>query len=160
MGAEVEITRREIELFVVSRIIRDMHFAVVSGDLASIVNYQRRIMINARCSPLKDRRHDDDFARCRELAEALGCRPGDRLGEIEHGILFRLAKVTRAKQLLQANQAGPARRRFLNSRLGPLEINRGCLGACHLDQPDGNFVRFHLSGFAHVLRSEIAVAGG
>ena len=49
-------------------------------------------------------------------------RSGNRLGEIEVGVLLGLAEVARAKQFLQTYDLGAARRRGFDVRRGLFEI--------------------------------------
>ena len=80
---KAEVARREVELLVVQGIVRDVHLAVEPGDASVGLERDRRVVVEALGAPLEERRHDRDLARGRELAELLGRRAGNRLGEVE-----------------------------------------------------------------------------
>src|SRR5689334_23017004 len=52
---EIEVTRGEIKFLVITRIVRNMHFAIMAGYCAGTIQYQRGIVINARSPALENR---------------------------------------------------------------------------------------------------------
>ena len=108
--------------------------------------HHRGIMINPSSAPLEQRGDDDYFFSPGDLAQRFGARSRNGFGEFEIAMILALAKVARAKQLLQADDL----RAFLSRRFDALhslgEIGGGILGAAHLHQG-----KFNLIGFVRCL---------
>ena len=102
-GAEAEIARREIKLLVKERIIRDVHLAIDAQQAAVGIDDGGGVVINAGGALFEQRGDDDDAVLLREFLKGCGGRAGDRLGELEIFVVFRLAKILRAKKFLGAN---------------------------------------------------------
>ena len=98
-----EIARSEIKLFVVERVVGNMHFPIQSQHRAISINDGGAVVINSRGSLLEDRSNDHHFMLSREFLEGFGRWAGDRLGQAEEIVIFRLAKVLRTKQFLGAD---------------------------------------------------------
>jgi hypothetical protein len=56
---ETQIARGEIKLFVIGRIVGDMHLAILADDLAAGANEDRRVVIKTG-GPLLEKRGDDN----------------------------------------------------------------------------------------------------
>ncbi len=140
MRGEVEIAGSEIIFFVEARIVGDMHLAVAPGDLAAGINHDCGIVIDARRAPLEERRDNYNFTRARDIAQRVGRRPGNRLGQIEARRILGLTGVLRAKQLLQANHLRSARRRLLDTSDRLIKIAGRLSCTRHLHQPNDNFI--------------------
>src|SRR5437867_2532564 len=52
--AKAEIAGREVELFVIERIIGNVHLAIASNETPISINHDRCVVIHARCAPLKE----------------------------------------------------------------------------------------------------------
>ena len=113
-----EIARSEIKLFEIERIVGDVHLAIQPRDFAVGVENRGRVVIEARGAPLKQRRDDDDLQLARQLAQRLGGRAGNRLGQIEQLGVLLAAEILRAEQFLQADDLRPARGGLADSPLG------------------------------------------
>src|SRR5437764_6646496 len=59
-GTKAKVARREIELLVVKRIIRNVHLAVDAEERAVGINDGSGIMVNSGASLLEKRGHDHD----------------------------------------------------------------------------------------------------
>ena len=68
MRDEIEVAGREIILFVVARIVGDVHLAILAGDFPVRIDDDRGVMVDALGALLEQRRDDNDFARRRDLA--------------------------------------------------------------------------------------------
>ena len=97
MRGEVEVARREIKLFVIVRVVGDVHFAVAAREASVGVQHHRRVVVETLRAPLEERSDDDDLARGGYRAQRLGARPGNRLGEVEIAGLLGLAEIARAE---------------------------------------------------------------
>src|SRR5690606_27640635 len=65
--AESEIARREVELLVVTRIVRNVHLPVLADIAALAVDHGRRVVVEARRAPLEQARDDRDVELGGEL---------------------------------------------------------------------------------------------
>src|SRR5215208_4181680 len=90
---EAEISGSEIKLFVIKRIVRDMHLAILAGDLARRVDQYRGVVIDAGSAFFEERSYDHDFSLPRHLAQSLGRWTGNGFGKFEKLDVFRLAEV-------------------------------------------------------------------
>src|SRR5207237_8906295 len=113
---EAEVARREVEFFVVERIVRNVHLAILARDAPVRVYDDGRVVIETGRALLKQRRDDDDLLLLGQLAQRLGRRAGDRLGQFEQSAVFGLAEVLRAEKLLQADDLRAALGRITNAR--------------------------------------------
>ena len=100
---EAEIARRKIKLFVVKRVVRDMHFAVLACDSSVGIDDYRGIVINPSGSLFKKRRDNDDFVVFGELSQSFCTRAGNGFGKFKVLMIFALAKVPRTEQFLEAD---------------------------------------------------------
>ena len=140
--AKTQVAGREIELLVVQRIVRDVHFAVQSRNRSVIFENRRRVVIEPRGAPLEQRRYDDDLLLPCHRAQLLRARPGNRLGQIEQRDILALTKILRAKQLRQADDIRALPRRLPHALRGLLQIGVRIRSAAHLHQPDAKFAFF------------------
>ncbi len=141
MRREVQVAGREIKLFVVARVVRDVHLAVAPGDPAVRIDYHRGVVIDARRAPLEDRGDDRHLARGRGASECIGCRARNRLCQIEEPNVFRLARITRSEKLLQADDLRAAASRILDSRKRLVQVEPRIFRTAHLDQSDRDVIR-------------------
>ena len=143
-GLKPEIARREVKLLVIRGIVRDVHLAILAQVLPVRVDDGRGVVINAGGALLEKRGDDHDAGFPRDFLQLSRRRPGNLLGQREVGVVFRLAKILRAKQFRQANDLRACLRRLANardrlrhvcSRVGPaLHLHQGdlgLLGRCH-----------------------------
>jgi hypothetical protein len=100
---ETQIAWSKIELFVVKRVIRDMHFAILACDGSVGVDDYGRIVIDPSGSLFKKGRHNDDFVVPGELSQSLCTRAGNGFGKFKVPVIFVLAKVPRTEQFLEAD---------------------------------------------------------
>ena len=125
---EAEVAGREVELLVVERVVGDVHLAVEPGDAAVGVERHRGVVVEARGAPLEERRHDRDLARGRELAERLGRRARDRLGELEARARPRSGRSSGSGRAPAGRRCGRRARAASSMRASGLrEVLRGVL---------------------------------
>jgi len=139
MRKEIEVAGREIEFFVIARIVRDVHLAIMAGDSSLPIDHDRRVVIHACRPPFENRRDNRHVARRSHTAQGFGTGTRNRLREVEVPVLFSLARIPRAIELLQANHLGAARRGILYTHRGLLKIEPRLALAGHLDQSNANF---------------------
>src|SRR5690606_9470908 len=96
--AKPEIPGREVELLVVARLVRNVHFPVLADVPPLRVEPGRGVVVTPGRAPLEQARDDRDVERRRELPGALGRRTGHGLGEREIRDVLRLAEVARPKE--------------------------------------------------------------
>ena len=76
MSLEAEVARREIKLFVVKRIVGNVHLAILAGNLAVSVDDHSRVVINAGGALFKKRSKNDNFFCRATLPSASVVGPG------------------------------------------------------------------------------------
>src|SRR5208337_3714776 len=91
-GFEAEIAGREIKLFVVKRIVGNVHLAVDAAERAVRIEDHGSIVVEARSALLEERRDQHDFVLQGSSGEFLRARAGNWLGEIEQSGIFALAE--------------------------------------------------------------------
>ena len=101
--AKAEVARREVKLFVISRIIRYVHLAIDASRLAFAVNDDCAVVIKPCGAALEYRSDDGDVMFARDARERLSRRAIGRFRKIEEVCIFFLAEVLRAKQLRQTD---------------------------------------------------------
>src|ERR1035437_1476491 len=138
-GLEAKIAGSEIKLFVVERIVGNVHLAVDAAQCAIGIENRGRVVIEAGSALLKERSDQHDFILQSRSGELLRARAWDWLREIEQSGVFALAEILCLKELGQADNVRALACRFRNAvkRFGQIV---GRLGAArHLDQGDGEF---------------------
>ena len=73
VSLKAEIAGSEVELFVIQRIVGDVHLAILADDLSRSVDHDGGVVINAGGSFFEERRDDHDFLLARDFAQRL-CR--------------------------------------------------------------------------------------
>src|SRR5207247_10577053 len=81
-SAKAQIARCEVELLVVSGIIRYVHLAINARDFACGVYNGGAVVIQAGGSAFKDRSDDCDLFIASGSSNRLGRRPGERFRKI------------------------------------------------------------------------------
>src|SRR5205085_6624340 len=140
-GPEAEIARREVELLVEERIVRDMHLPVRTEELPVGVDDHRGVVVDARGAALEQRSDDDHAGLARGLLQGLAGRSGDRLSELEVGVILALAEVPRAEQLGEADQLGAVARGGVDAREGAVDVVFGIRRAAHLHEANLELTR-------------------
>jgi hypothetical protein len=138
-GSEAQVARREIVLLVVKRIVGDVHLAKDAEERAVGVEDSGRVVIDTGRATLKERGDNDGARFAGDLAETLGGRSRNRLGEIEIGRVFALTEIRRAKQLGETNDLGAFRRRLADALDGLAQVRFRLRLAAHLDEADSHF---------------------
>ena len=116
MGLKAQVAGREIKLFVVKRIVGNVHLAILAGDLSFCVDDHSSVVVNARGSLFKERSHNDNLVLFRDFAERLGSWSGNSFRKFEERDVFGLAEILRTKKLLQANNLRAFPCRLANAR--------------------------------------------
>src|SRR3990172_7767462 len=73
---EAQVAGGEIEFFVVERVVRDMHLAILAGDGAVGVDYHRGVVVDPGRAFFEERGDDDDFFPARNLPRSEERRVG------------------------------------------------------------------------------------
>src|SRR4029077_3265433 len=107
---EAEIAGREIKLFVVERIVGDVHLAVFAEERAVGIEDGASVVINASGPAFEEGNDQDDFQFFRNLRERVGGGAGDGFREIEKIGVFGAAKIFAAKEFIHADDLRAARR--------------------------------------------------
>src|SRR5262245_9739156 len=95
--AESEIAWREVELLVVTRIVGNVHLAVLADGAARAVHDYRRVVIETRRPRLEQRQHERYVELLRECLEFLRRRSRYPFSEVEETRVLALTEVTRTK---------------------------------------------------------------
>jgi hypothetical protein len=112
-------------------------------------------MVQARGTPLKQGCHDHDLKLSRHLAQNLGRRPRNRLGQPEILMVLNLAKVHRGEQLLQTDNLSALSRSLPNLLNRLLKILLRAQPARHLRRRNSHFS----SPFHKMLRPSVLGEG-
>ncbi len=139
-GFEAEVAGGEVELLVVGGVVRDVHFAVDARHGAVGIEDGGSVMVNTGGAAFKEGRNDDDTGFLRYFAESFGGRAGDRLGEVEIGDVFPLAKVLRLKEFRQADDLGAFGSGLFDEFACALQIVAGFGADAHLDESHFKFI--------------------
>jgi len=107
-GAETGVAGGEIKLLVVERVVGDVHLAVDAHDLAVRADDGGGVVIKTGGATFKERRDDHAAVLAGELAEGVGGRAGNRLGQIEKAMILGLAEILGGEQFLCAEDFRPA----------------------------------------------------
>src|ERR1035441_1543034 len=102
-GLKAEIAGGKVILFVIKRVVRDVHFAVDAGDLAIGVERDGSVVVKSWRAALEERSDDGDFGIAGNFSQFGGGGSGDGLGKIEEAQIFALAKILRAEEFGQAD---------------------------------------------------------
>ncbi len=145
-GPEAEVARREVELLVVLRVVRDVHLPVLAEILPVRVDDGGGVVVESLGALLEERGDDHHPELPRERHEPVRRRAGDRLGQLEVPVVLGLAEVLAAEELLQADDLGALLRRLAHPPNGLVQVLLRVGTALHLDQPD----RHRLAERVHV----------
>src|SRR5262245_36915535 len=149
---EPQVAGREIELFVIERVVGYVHLAVDAGQMSVGVNYHGGVVVKPRGAALEQRSDDHDAMRGRQLCKRLGARPWNWFGQIEVRVIFGLAEIARAEQLLGRNHVRALTRGLFNTRKALVQILARIIAAAHLNQRHIGFIpigliRFHVCNY-------------
>src|SRR5262245_53049965 len=100
---KAEISRSEVKLLVVKGIIGNMHLAILTDDLSGSIDGHSRVVIDTGGSLFKQRSDDHYLLLFGNFAKSFAGGAGYSFRQFEEVDIFRLAKVLRAEELLQAN---------------------------------------------------------
>ena len=89
---ETRVARREVELLVVERIVRDVHLAIQPQQRPVGVDDDCRVVIQPCRTPFEQRANNDNTVGFRERLEGFCRRAGDGLGQLKEAMVFDLAK--------------------------------------------------------------------
>src|SRR5437879_3739336 len=141
-GFKSEVAGSEIKLFVVKRIVRNMHLPVNAFQSPVRIEHGSGVVIEAACAFLKDRRNDYNFGFSGDVSDCLRCRAGNRLGEIEQRSVFALTEILRAEQLRQAYDLRAQFCGLAYFRAGTGEVVVRIWRTAHLNQANAVMVLF------------------
>src|SRR6266446_5634991 len=102
-GLETEIAGSEIKLFVVERIVGNVHLAVDAPHHAIRIEDRGRVVIEAGRALFKERRDQHDLILPGSGGKLLRARAGDGLREIEERRVLTLAEILRLEKFGQAD---------------------------------------------------------
>ena len=97
---EAHVTRSEVELLVIARVVRDVHLTILSCDGAVLFQYNSRIMIQSCGTTLKEGGDNHHAVLIGESSEEFRRRTRDGLCLIEHVDMLRLTKIQPIMQFL------------------------------------------------------------
>ena len=120
-----------------------MHLAVHIRNAAIAFQRHRRIVIQTRRTPLKQRSNNDYLMIPRHCTQPLRRRPRNRLRRRKQRMVLPLAKILRPKQLRQADQLRPVLSSFRNALRSLFQILVRVRLTAHLDKR--NLRLFHTS---------------
>src|SRR5208282_4440594 len=101
--AEAEVAGSEVKLFVIKRVVGDVHLAVQAAQRAVVVEDGCGVVVNAGGALLEERCHQHDSVLTSGGRKFFGTRAGDRFGQIEEGMIFALAEILSLKKFGQAD---------------------------------------------------------
>ena len=78
-----QIARREVELLIISGIIRNVHLTILAGNRAITFQYDRRVVIQPRRPALEKGEHEDNPQLPVQLTEGLRRRSLNRFRQIK-----------------------------------------------------------------------------
>ena len=133
--AKPEVTRREVELLVVGRVVGDVHFSVQADEAAVRVDHRRGVVVQSRRAPLEHGRDYDHACSPGDLSQRLRARPGHGLGEVEQGSVLHLSEVARAEQLGETDESRTLACRLFQEVDRVLQVLVRIRGHRHLDEP-------------------------
>src|SRR6202034_3773998 len=84
--AESEVARSKVKLFVVERIVGDVHLAIEAAQGAVTVEDGRSVMVDARGSLFEQRRDQDNAAEASGSRQFFGGWARNRFGQIEQRV--------------------------------------------------------------------------
>ena len=119
---DAEISGREVELFEVERIVRDVHLAILAQVALFGINDARGVVVHAFRAFLEQAQDEGDAQLLGELLEVLRCRAGNGLGQVEQVHGLGLAEVPRLKKFGHADQVRTFRRCLAGQRFGAGQI--------------------------------------
>ncbi|MNI36177.1 hypothetical protein D3C73_902200 [compost metagenome] len=90
---EADVARGEVELFVETRVIGNVHLAVLAQQRAVLLEDHGGVVVQAGSAALEQRADQHHAVLLRQRAQALGARARDRLGQVEFIDRFVLAEV-------------------------------------------------------------------
>ncbi len=159
-GFEAEVAGGEVELFVVERVVGDVHLAVGVGDAAVFFYGDGGVVVEAGGAAFEEAGYEDDSGFAADAGEGVGGGAGDGFGEREEGVVFALAEVLGAEELGEADELGAETGGFVDALGGLVEVELGVGLAGHLDEGYalGGAV-FVCHGLVLVYRDSLNVAG-
>src|SRR5579864_3084314 len=98
---KAEIAGGEIKFFVIQRVIRNVHLAVLPEERSVSVQNSDTVVVNARSAALENRNDQRNFLCFRDLRQFFGGGSGYGLSEIEKLRVFGAAKIFAVKQLVE-----------------------------------------------------------
>ena len=101
---ETQIARREIELLVEARIVRNMHLAVLARYASVLLDHDSRVVVKSRSPPLEKREDKHDPEPLGQVTEIFSGRSRDCLRQVAERRVFGLAEVHRIVKFLEHNQ--------------------------------------------------------
>ena len=139
-----EVSGREVELFVIQGIIRNVHLPVDAEQAAVPVDHRCRVVEQPGRPPLEEGNDEHDPKISGHLTQGLGRGAGDGLGQIEKPGVFGLTEVWRREELLQAHDLSALGRGGPYAVEGLHPVALRLLQAGHLDEPHGELASIAL----------------
>src|SRR5580698_2530070 len=97
-GPKAKVAGREIEFFIIKRVVRDVHLAIQAENSAVLIESHGCVVIDPGGALLEQRCDQDDFQLFGYFGEFGRGRAGDGFGQIEKSMVFALAEVLRLKK--------------------------------------------------------------
>src|SRR5262245_24358538 len=134
---KMAIAGREVILFVIEGIVRNVHLAVDAEKRPVRIDDGGGIPVDARRLPLEEREDDHHLKLPRDRLHALGCGPRNRLRQVKPIAFLRLAEVLRIEELFQTDDLCPATGGVAHEPFGPRDVRRDIGGGVILDEAYG-----------------------
>src|SRR5438270_1818666 len=96
-AVEAEVARGEIEFLIVTGIIRNVHFAILTKNLSARIDDHGGVVVDAGGAFLEKRSDNYDGVFARDLAESFRRRSRYGLGQREIVVIFALTEVVGAE---------------------------------------------------------------
>ena len=133
---EAQVARCEIKLFVIQRVVGNVHLSVTTRFASIRIEDHGCIVVDTRGATLKERSDDDHavFLGGRRNDVARWTRNGFRQRELI--MILALARILAGEQLLKANDVSTSLRGLFDLGLGDAQIRRLVRFTCHLHERD------------------------
>src|SRR5579883_115224 len=133
---KAEIAGSEVELFVIERIVGDVHLAVQAADASIFLQNDRGIVVQSRRAALKEGSNNDNFLLASNGAKPFGAGAGNGFGQIEEIMVLALTEILGAEKLRQADDICAHAGGFADALHSFVEVRVRVRRAGHLHESD------------------------
>ena len=101
---KTKVARREVELFVVSRIIRNMHLAVLAGNASVLVEHYSGVVVKSGSTTFEKAGNQNNSTFLGHIAKEFSGRTWYWFCQVEIICRFHLAEIQAIVQFLKHNE--------------------------------------------------------